>query len=256
VSALLEIDGLSKVFGGLMALCDVSFQVKKGEIFGLIGPNGAGKTTLFNMLTGLSTATKGEVRFQGQTIGGLKPERIAMLGVARTFQNIRLFNGLPVLDNVKIPQHAGARTGFWAGLCNTGASRSEEREITARAKELLELVGLAGSAEQLAGSLPYGDRRRLEIARALALNPKLLLLDEPAAGMNPAEKLALSEFIRQIRDRFELTVLFIEHNVPMVMGLCQRIAVLNFGQCIAVGSPETVQSDPGVIEAYLGSAHA
>jgi branched-chain amino acid transport system ATP-binding protein len=256
VIRVLEVERVSKNFGGLMALIEVSFHVEEGEIFGLIGPNGAGKTTLFNMLTGLSKASSGAIRFVGRPLGGKRPEAIAALGVGRTFQNIRLFCGMSVLDNIKIPQHVHARAGLWRGVFNTRLSRSEEREITARALELLEFVGLAERVDRLAGSLPYGDRRRLEIARALALKPKLLLLDEPAAGMNPTEKTALVAFIREIRDRFDLTVLLIEHNVPMVMGLCQRIAVLNFGECIAVGSPEQVQSDPAVVKAYLGNAHA
>lgn len=256
MNAILRVQDLSKAFGGLMAVSSVSFEVAEGEIFGLIGPNGAGKTTLFNMLTGLCTPTSGSVRFQGREITGLDPARIARMGMARTFQNIRLFGGLSVLDNVRVPLHAMARSGLWGALAGGAAARDKERRALEKARELVDLVGLSGRAGALAASLPYGGRRRLEIARALALSPKLLLLDEPAAGLNPAEKVELSRFILDIRDRFGLTVLFIEHNVPMVMGLCQRIAVLNFGDLIAVGAPEAVQADPAVVEAYLGEAHA
>jgi branched-chain amino acid transport system ATP-binding protein len=254
MNAILAVDGLSKAFGGLMAVTDVCFEVQEGEIFGLIGPNGAGKTTLFNMLTGLTRPTAGTIHFLGRDISGEKPASIARLGMARTFQNIRLFGGLSVLDNVRVPRHAQDNVGFWGGVFGTAAARRNEREALAKARELVELVGLGGRRDAPAASLPYGDRRRLEIARALALSPKILLLDEPAAGMNQAEKQELSRFIRDIRDRFALTVLLIEHHVPMVMGLCRSVAVLNFGQLIAKGAPEAVQADPAVTLAYLGMA--
>ncbi|CAN5875074.1 ABC transporter ATP-binding protein [soil metagenome] len=249
---LLEVNAISRNFGGLKAVNQVSFAVEQGEIFGLIGPNGAGKTTLFNMMTGLTPPSSGQVLYEGQDIARLSPHRIAQRGIARTFQNIRLFGNLDVLQNVLIARHIHMRSNLWAGMLGLPAARTEERQARVRALELLALVGLADRADETANSLPYGDQRRLEIARALALEPRLLLLDEPAAGMNPNEKQVLSDFIRQIHAEFKLTVLLIEHHVPLVMGLADRIAVLNFGQLIAVGDPVQVKNDPVVIEAYLG----
>jgi branched-chain amino acid transport system ATP-binding protein len=239
-----------------MAVGDVAFSVQSGEIFGLIGPNGAGKTTLFNLISGITPVSAGRISFLGQDILGIAPHKVAGMGMARTFQNIRLFSGMSVLDNVRAPMQAFAETGLLSDLLGLPASRAQEKKIRDKALELLGLVGLESKALDAASSLPYGERRRLEIARALALRPKLLLLDEPAAGLNLAEKAELSSFIRLLRDRFDLTVLIIEHHVPLVMGLCDRLAVLNFGRLICQGKPEDVRNDQCVIDAYLGDSHA
>jgi branched-chain amino acid transport system ATP-binding protein len=249
---VLEARDVTRRFGGLVAVNQVSFTVEKNEIFGLIGPNGAGKTTLFNLITGLMPPSSGQLIYVGDEITKLRPYQIAAKGIARTFQNLRLFGNLSALENVAIAQHIHNKTGVVQGILGLPPATTQERQTISNALELLELVGLAERAEEKARNFPYGDQRRLEIARALALKPKLLLLDEPAAGMNPNEKGALSELIRQIRDSFNLTVLLIEHHVPLVMGLCDRIAVLHFGQLIALGEPEKVKNDPAVIEAYLG----
>jgi branched-chain amino acid transport system ATP-binding protein len=249
---VLEARGMTRRFGGLVAVQNISFSVREGEIFGLIGPNGAGKTTLFNLMTGLTPPTSGQLIYRGEDITGLRPHRIAARGIARTFQNIRLFGDLSALQNVMIAQHVQTRSGVLAGVFGLPPAPAEERAIRREAIALLELVGLADRAAIKARHFAYGDQRRLEIARALALQPSVLLLDEPAAGMNPAEKQALSAFILTIREQFNLTILLIEHHVPLVMGLCNRIAVLDFGQLIALGDPKHVQHDPAVIEAYLG----
>jgi branched-chain amino acid transport system ATP-binding protein len=249
---VLEVREITRRFGGLVAVNKVSFTVQKNEIFGLIGPNGAGKTTLFNLITGLLPPSEGKLIYEGGNITKLRPHKIAAKGIARTFQNLRLFGNLSALENVAIAQHIHNKTGVVQGVFGLPQAAAKEQQTFSKALELLQLVGLAQRAEEQASNFAYGDQRRLEIARALALQPKLLLLDEPAAGMNPNEKGALSELIRQIRDSFNLTVLLIEHHVPLVMGLCDRIAVLDFGQLIALGEPEKVKNDPAVIEAYLG----
>ncbi len=249
---LLSIRSITRRFGGLVAVDGVSFDVRPGEIFGLIGPNGAGKTTLFNVITGLIPPSSGELTFADVAITRRAPFRIARRGIGRTFQNIRLFSDLSALENVQIAQHIHERSSTLAQVLGLPSARRDDRRTRARAMELLELVGLAGRASEIAGNFAYGDQRRLEIARALALEPQLLLLDEPAAGMNSSEKHELSAFIRQLRDQFDLTVLLIEHHVPLVMGLCDRIAVLEFGKLIALGDPASVRNDPAVIQAYLG----
>ncbi|MFN5815061.1 MAG: ABC transporter ATP-binding protein [Pseudanabaena sp.] len=248
----LGIQQVTRRFGGLVAVNEVSFEVQGNEIFGVIGPNGAGKTTLFNTITGLIAPSSGQIIFDGQEITNRRPHQIAKCGIARTFQNIRLFGDLSALENVAIARHLSTTTGIWNGILGLPPTHKEEKQTYNRAYELLELVGLSDRSDVKAKNFSYGDQRRLEIARALALQPKLLLLDEPAAGMNPSEKGQLSDFIRSLRDSFNLTILLIEHHVPLVMGLCDRIAVLDFGQLIAIGKPEIVKSDRAVIEAYLG----
>ncbi len=250
---ILESKSLTRRFGGLVAVNDVSFAVNRNEIFGLIGPNGAGKTTLFNLITGLISPSDGKLVYQGGEISQKKPHEIAELGIARTFQNIRLFGELSALENVIIGRHLHTKSGIFTGVFGIPPAPQEEIQSKQKALELLELVGLHERAYESAKNFPYGDQRRLEIARALALEPDILLLDEPAAGMNPNEKQQLSDFIKQIRNTFKLTIILIEHHVPLVMGLCSRIAVLNFGQLIALDKPEIVRNNPAVIEAYLGN---
>jgi len=250
---VLEARALTRRFGGLVAVNNVSFTVNKHEIFGLIGPNGAGKTTLFNLITAFIPPSSGELLYQGAKISQLRPHQIAALGIARTFQNIRLFGELSALENVIIARHLHTKSSILTGVLGLPPAPSEEHKNRQKALELLNLIGLSDRASEKARNFPYGDQRRLEIARALALEPQILLLDEPAAGMNPNEKQQLSEFIRSLRDRFNLTIILIEHHVPLVMGLCDRIAVLDFGQLIALGEPSIVRNDPAVIEAYLGN---
>lgn len=249
---ILEAQALTRQFGGLIAVNNVSFTVQQGEIFGLIGPNGAGKTTLFNTITGLIQPSSGKIFYQGEEISQLRPYEIAAKGIARTFQNIRLFGELSALENVIIACHLDIKSNLFQGVLGLPFARLQENKAKKKAWDLLELVGLSERAFEKAKNLPYGEQRRLEIARALALSPKMLLLDEPAAGMNPNEKHQLSEFIRELRGMFNLTIILIEHHVPLVMGLCDRIAVLDFGQLIALGEPALVKNDPAVIEAYLG----
>ncbi len=253
---LLKAEKLTHYFGGLMALSDFRLSISRGELVGLIGPNGAGKTTVFNLITGVHPPTGGNILFEGREIAGLAPNRITALGIARTFQNIRLFRDLTVLDNVRTAFYAQARYGAAEGLFRFGRFLREEDRIAGKALDLLEAFGLREWADEQARNLPYGLQRRLEIARALATGPRLLLLDEPAAGMNPNEILRLMEFIRWIRTEFGLTILLIEHQMPLVMGLCERIVVLDFGATIAEGTPREIQNHPRVLEAYLGDEAA
>ena len=241
------------VFGGLSAVSDLNLHIREGELLGLIGPNGAGKTTAFNLFTGVYRPTTGEITLRGKSIVGLAPYEITARGIARTFQNIRLFGELSVLDNVKIAYHSHMNYGLLEAMLRVGRYRAEEEKLEEEAMRLLEIFRLADSAAEKAKNLPYGAQRRLEIARALAAQPALLLLDEPAAGMNPQETQELMEMIRWVRRVFGITILLIEHDMSLVMGICERIYVLEYGTVIAAGTPAEIRSNPEVIRAYLGA---
>jgi branched-chain amino acid transport system ATP-binding protein len=249
---LLKVEGLEKHFGGIVALTDYAVEILHGELLGLIGPNGAGKTTVFNLLSGVLRPTWGRIAIEGQDITGHSPHRNAAMGIARTFQNIRLFHEMAVLDNIKVALHMQLGRGFWQTISHTPAFRRAEARMDAKANKVLDLLGLQPVAEETARNLPYGIQRRVEIARALAAEPKLLLLDEPAAGLNPTETEELIAVIRRIHRDYGLTIFLVEHDMKVVMSICERIQVLDRGRVLASGTPAEIRADPRVVEAYLG----